>query len=187
MHQGVWEKSANNCHEIRGKTLGIIGYGHIGTQLSILAENLGIKVIYYDITDKQAFGNAQKCDCLDDLLQSADIISVHVDGRPANKHLIAEKEFSRMKKGALFLNLSRGFVVDINALAKYLKNNHLGGAAIDVFPDEPKNTVEKFFCPLQNLPNVILTPHIAGSTQESQEKIGQYVSNKIINYININT
>jgi D-3-phosphoglycerate dehydrogenase len=184
MHQSVWEKSAKSSHEVRGKTLGIIGYGNIGTQLSVLAESLGIKVYFYDIEEKLPLGNAVKCSGLKDLLTKSDFISVHVDGRKQNHHLIGEKEFRLMKEGAIFLNLSRGFVVDIAALAKNIKQGKLRGAGIDVFPQEPKSNAEPFESELQNMPNTLLTPHIGGSTEEAQENIGRYVSRKSIDFIN---
>jgi len=184
LHQGIWDKSSKNCYEIRGKKLGIIGYGNIGSQLSVLAENLGMEVYFYDIIDKLPLGKAKKCQTLTELLKKVDIISIHVDGRETNRNLIGEKEFQSMKDEVIFLNLSRGYVVDINALVKYIKNGKIKGAALDVFPEEPKNNKEKFISPLQNLENVILTPHIGGSTQEAQENIAQFVAKKIISYIN---
>lgn len=184
LHQGNWDKSSHGSFEIRGKKLGIVGYGNIGSQLSVLAENLGMEVYFYDLTDKLSLGNAHKCKNFEELLKKCDIISVHVDGRKENKHLIDEKEFQLMKEGVLFLNLSRGSVVNIAALSKYLKNGKIRGAAVDVFPDEPKSKEEKFTSQLQNLPNVILTPHIGGSTVEAQENIAEFVSCKIIDFIN---
>ena len=184
LHQKIWDKSVKDCYEIRGKKLGIIGYGNIGSQLSVLAENLGMEVYFYDIADKLALGNAKKCETLEELLKKVDIVTLHVDGREVNKNLIGKKEFKLINKGTLFLNLSRGFVVDIKELAANIKNGKIIGTAIDVFPCEPKTNKEKFFCALQNLPNVILTPHIAGNTQEAQKNIGQFVANKIIDHIN---
>jgi D-3-phosphoglycerate dehydrogenase len=184
MHQGVWQKTAVNSYELRGKTLGIIGYGNIGSQLSVLAENLGLTVYYYDIVDRLALGNAKKCRHLSELLAKSDIITVHVDGRDTNKNLIGKEEFAKMKDGVIFLNLSRGFVVDLDALKAAILSGKVRGAAIDVFPVEPKSNQEKFSCELQNLPNVILTPHIGGSTQEAQKNIAQFVNEKIIDYIN---
>lgn len=184
LHRGIWDKSAADCHEIRGKTLGIIGYGNIGSQLSVIAEDLGMKVLFYDIADKLVLGNAEKCSTLEQLLKSADIITVHVDGRPENNHLISKKEFALMKDGVLFLNLSRGNIVDINALASYIKSKKIAGSAIDVYPYEPKQNGESFSSSLQNLPNTILTPHIGAGTVEAQERIGEFVTRKIINYIN---
>jgi D-3-phosphoglycerate dehydrogenase / 2-oxoglutarate reductase len=184
MHQGKWEKSAKNSFEIRGKSLGIIGYGNIGAQLSVLAESLGLNVLYYDIEEKLALGNASKCDSLEDLLERADIVSLHVDGRKENHNIIDHVEFDLMKKGVIFLNLSRGHVVNIEALQQNIINGKIGGAAIDVFPAEPKSNDEEFVSILRNLPNTILTPHIGGSTTEAQENIAGFVPNKIMDYIN---
>jgi len=184
LHKGIWNKSTVNSHEIRGKTLGIIGYGNIGSQLSVLAESLGMQVLFYDKAAKLALGNAKKCLSLKEVFKNSDIISVHVDGNPENKNLISGKEFKIMKDGVIFLNASRGFVVDIQALSKYIKEGKIGGVAIDVFPDEPKNKGDQFISELQNLPNVILTPHIGGGTEEAQKNIGEFVSHKIIDYIN---
>lgn len=184
LHQGIWEKSAVGAYEIRRKKLGIIGYGNIGSQLSVLAEELGMEVYFYDVVDKLSLGNANKCRSIKELLKKCDVITVHVDGNVQNKNLISEKEFKLMKKGVIFLNLSRGYVVDIKSLKKYLKNGQIKGAGIDVFPKEPKDNKEPFISELQHLPNVILTPHIGGSTQEAQYNIGEFVTTKIINYIN---
>lgn len=184
MHKGIWDKSAKNSHEIRGKKLGIIGYGNIGAQLSVVAEALGMQVYFYDIVDKLALGNARRCSSLEELLQKVDFVSLHVDGRKENYHLIGEREFSLMKDGVIFLNLSRGQVVDIEALVRNLKSGKIAGAAIDVFPYEPKNNDEEFISELRGLSNVILTPHIGGSTEEAQENIGEYVPQKLIDYIN---
>ena len=177
-HQGMWEKSAKNSNEVRGKTLGIIGYGNIGSQLSILAESLGINVIYYDALERLPLGNAKKVKNLTELLKISDIISVHVSGEKSNTNLIGEKEFSLMRDGVIFINLSRGFIVDNTALGK------VRGTGLDVFPSEPKSKDEPFKSQLQNLPNVILTPHIAGSTEEAQREIARYVSGKITDFIN---
>lgn len=184
MHQGIWEKSSKDSFEIRGKTLGIIGYGNIGSQVSILAEALGMKVIFYDKVEKLALGNAKKCSSLDELLKNSDIITIHVDGKKENKNLIGEKEFKKMKNNVIFLNASRGFVVDLNALYKNIKNGKIKGAAIDVFPNEPLKNTNNYQSILQNLPNVILTPHIGGSTIEAQRNIANFVSKKIIEFIN---
>lgn len=184
LHQGIWDKSAKDSHEIRNKTLGIIGYGNIGAQLSVLAENLGMKVIFYDAVEKLPMGNAQKAKSLSELLKTADVISVHVSGDKSNQNLIGEKEFARMKDGVIFINLSRGFVVDTNVLVKFIKNGKIRGAALDVFPGEPKSKKDPFQSTLQGLPNVILTPHIAGSTEEAQKQIADSVSRKIVDYIN---
>lgn len=184
MHNGNWDKSANNSREIRGKKIGIIGYGNIGSQLSVVAEAIGLDVYYYDLVEKLALGNATKCNSLAELLEKVDIVSLHVDGRKENKNIIGAKEFDRMKKGVIFLNLSRGHVVDIEALEKNIKTGKIIGAGIDVFPEEPKTNKEAFESPLRNLPNVILTPHIGGSTEEAQENIGNFVPGKIMEYIN---
>jgi D-3-phosphoglycerate dehydrogenase len=187
MHEGVWDKSATNSVEIRGKKLGLVGYGSIGSQLSIVAEALGMKVYFYDAVDKLALGNAKKCSSLKELLALSDVVSLHVDGRASNKNLIDANAFEYMKPGVVFLNLSRGHVVDIPALVANLKSGKIHGAAVDVFPEEPKNNDEPFISELKGLKNVILTPHIGGSTEEAQEDIGHYVANKIINYINTGT
>lgn len=184
MHQGQWNKSALNSFEVRGKKLGIVGYGNIGSQLSVLAEAMGMDVYYYDIVERLAMGNATKCNSLEELLQLVDILSLHVDGRPNNQDIFGEKEFSLMKEGAVFMNLSRGFVVDIESLVKHLKTGKLQGAAIDVYPAEPKNNKEPFISELKGLQNVILTPHIGGSTQEAQANIADYVPARIIDYVN---
>ena len=184
MHQGGWDKSAKNSFEVRGKKLGLIGYGNIGTQLSVVAEALGMEVYFYDVVDKLALGNARKCKSLDELLAIADIISLHPDGRKENKNLISYREFSLMKNGVIFLNLSRGHVVDIPALVEAVERGKVAGAGIDVFPQEPKTNNEEFMSALRNLPNVILTPHIGGSTEEAQENIGNFVPTKLLEYIN---
>ena len=184
LHDGIWDKNSKNCYEVRGKKIGIVGYGKIGAQLSILAEDMGMQVYYYDIVEKLALGNAKKCNSLDELLAIADVISIHVDGRKENFHLIGAEQFDKMKPGVLFLNLSRGHVVDIDALAENIKNGHVRGAAIDVFPTEPLNNQERFYCQLCHLPNTIITPHIGGNTEEAQENIAQFVPSKIISFIN---
>lgn len=184
MKTGHWRKSATHSYEIRGKSLGIIGYGNIGSQLSVVAEALGMKIYYYDLTEKLALGNAKKCKSLEELFSISDVISLHVDGRSENQKLIGEKAFEQMKEGVIFLNLSRGAVVDIPALVKALKQGKVRGAGVDVFPQEPKNNQETFISELRNMDNVILTPHIGGSTQEAQANIGNFVPNKIVKYIN---
>jgi len=184
MHEGIWNKSARGSYEIRGKKLGIVGYGNIGSQLSILAESLGLKVSYYDIREKLALGNTEKSDSLEDLLKQSDIVSIHVDGRKENTDLIGDNEFKLMKDGVIFLNLSRGQIVNIDALQKHIESGKIAGAAVDVFPYEPKNNKEPFISKLRNLPNTILTPHVGGSTLEAQENIAQFVPNKMIDYIN---
>jgi D-3-phosphoglycerate dehydrogenase len=182
-HQHVWEKSAENAREVRGKRLGIIGYGNIGSQVSMLAEAMGMEVIYYDTVDKLTIGNARRAANLDELLSTSDVITIHVDGNPGNTNLIDEREFSLMKEGVIILNLSRGHVVNLNALAERLKSGAVGGAAVDVFPEEPKSATEPLSTPLQGLPNVLLTPHIGGSTEEAQEHIAGFVSSKLIDYV----
>jgi D-3-phosphoglycerate dehydrogenase len=182
-HQGVWDKSVDNTHEVRGRTLGIIGYGNIGSQVSMLAESMGMKVYYYDIIDKLTIGNALRLSSLDELLKISDIITIHVDGNAVNRNLIGAGEFSKMKDGVMFLNLSRGFIVDIDAMAANIKNGKIAGAAVDVFPEEPRSPDDNFISPLQNLPNVLLTPHIGGNTEEAQYNIAEFVSNKLIEYI----
>jgi D-3-phosphoglycerate dehydrogenase len=184
MHAGEWDKSAKNSFEIRGKKLGIIGYGNIGAQLSVLAESLGLKVTYYDIEEKLQLGNAVKSLTLEELLSESDIISLHVDGRIENTNIIGAKEFALMKNGVIFLNLSRGHVVDISALSSAIKAGKVGGAAVDVFPEEPISNNDEFMSELRGLPNVMLTPHIGGSTLEAQINIGQFVPMKIMDYIN---
>ncbi|MEQ9165693.1 MAG: phosphoglycerate dehydrogenase, partial [Fulvivirga sp.] len=184
MHEGIWDKSAKGSFEIRGKKLGIIGYGNIGAQLSVLAESIGLQVLYFDIEEKLALGNATKCESLEELLGESDIISLHVDGRKENANIIGEKEFKQMKDGVIFLNLSRGHVVDIDALKNNILNSKIAGAGIDVFPEEPKSNDDEFVSPLRGLPNVLLTPHIGGSTLEAQENIATFVPNKIMEYIN---
>jgi D-3-phosphoglycerate dehydrogenase len=183
-HKGEWLKTAKNSYEVRGKTIGIIGYGRIGSQVSILAECLGMRVIYYDIADKLPLGNAKPVS-LEELLRTADVITLHVPSTPLTKNMISEKEFAMMKDGVLFLNASRGDVVDLKALKKYLESKKVRAAAIDVFPKEPKNKNERFECELQGMYNVILTPHIGGSTTEAQRNIGVEVSQKILKFINI--
>jgi D-3-phosphoglycerate dehydrogenase len=184
MHQGVWDKSAKGSYEIRGKKLGIIGYGNIGTQLSVLAEALGMKVLYYDREEKLALGNAVKCRSMNELLEQADVVTLHVDGRESNTNMIGPQEFDLMKKGVIFLNLSRGHIVDINALRENILSGKVAGCGIDVFPEEPASNDEEFVSPLRGLPNTILTPHIGGSTSEAQENIGYFVPAKIADYIN---
>ena len=183
LHQGQWTKTADRSFEIRGKKLGIIGYGNIGSQLSVLAESVGIEVIYYDIAEKLSHGNAKRVSSFQELLKQSDIISVHFDGRASNKNLIGEKEFEMMKTGVIFLNLSRGSVVNYEALANAVRSGKVGGAGVDVFPSEPKSNSESFESVLQGLPNVILTPHIAGSTVEAQRNIANYVSERLLKFL----
>jgi D-3-phosphoglycerate dehydrogenase len=183
-HQGVWDKSAHSAREVRGKKLGIVGFGNIGSQVSTLAEAMGMDVYYFDIVDKLSIGNATRMPTLHDLLKTSDVLTIHVDGNPANTNLIDEEEFSVMKDGVFLLNLSRGYVVNIEALAANLKSGKVAGAAVDVFPYEPKDGKERFSSPLQGIPNVILTPHIGGSTEEAQENIADFVSSKLLDYVN---
>jgi D-3-phosphoglycerate dehydrogenase / 2-oxoglutarate reductase len=183
MHQGHWPKSATGAHEVRGRNLGIVGYGNIGSQLSVLAEALGMTVYFYDTAEKLALGTAKKLATLDELLAISDVVTLHVDGRPGNRGFFGEHEFALMKPGAIFLNLSRGFVVDHAALRTHIESKHLAGAAIDVFPTEPKSTDDPFESELRGLDNVILTPHIGGSTEEAQQHIGNFVAGKLRDYI----
>ncbi len=183
IHNGEWNKTAANSREVRGKNLGIVGYGNIGKQMSVLAEAMGMRVYYYDVADQLALGNAVKCSTLEDLLSISDVVTLHIDDNKANKNFIGEREINQMKDGAMLINLSRGFVVDIDALAAALKSGKLGGAAVDVYPSEPRSNGE-FSTPLQGLSNVILTPHIGGSTEEAQRDIADFVPNKIMDYIN---
>ncbi|SEK44435.1 D-3-phosphoglycerate dehydrogenase [Maribacter orientalis] len=183
IHEGQWQKTAAGSREVRGKNLGIVGYGNIGKQLSVLAEAMGMRVYYYDVDDKLALGNAVKCGTLEDLLNVSDVVTLHIDDNKANRNFIGEREIKQMKKGAMLINLSRGFVVDIDALAEGLKSGHIGGAAIDVYPDEPASNGE-FHTKLQGFANVILTPHVGGSTEEAQRDIADFVPNKIMDYIN---
>lgn len=187
MHEGKWDKSATGSKEIRGKKLGIIGYGNIGAQLSVVAESIGLDVYYYDLEEKLALGNATKLDSLKELLQTADIVSLHVDGRPENKNVISEAEFKLMKEEVIFINLSRGHIVDITALKANIESGKIKGCAVDVFPEEPKSNKDPFESELKGLPNTILTPHIGGSTEEAQENIGNFVPNRIMEYINTGT
>ena len=184
MHRGEWNKSATGSRELRGKTLGIVGYGAIGSQLSVLAEGLGMRVIFHDLTERLALGNARRMPSLAALLAEADVVSLHVDGRADNANLIGAAELSRMKPGTLLLNLSRGHVVDVGALAQALGSGRIGGAALDVFPDEPATNAEPFDSPLRGLKNVILTPHIGGSTEEAQEAIGEFAAERLLAYLN---
>ncbi|RSK46888.1 phosphoglycerate dehydrogenase [Hymenobacter rigui] len=184
MHRGEWDKSAGGSFEVRGKKLGIVGYGNIGSQLSVVAEAIGLQVLYYDVAEKLQLGNAVKCRTLDELLQQADIVTLHVDGRKENTNLIGARELALMKPGALLLNNARGHVVDVPALAAVLRSGHLGGAAVDVFPYEPKTNQEAFESELRDLPNVLLTPHIGGSTAEAQRNIAEFVPERIMQYVN---
>ncbi|MEO6205444.1 MAG: phosphoglycerate dehydrogenase, partial [Mycobacteriales bacterium] len=182
MHAGRWDKSAVGSHEVRGRRLGIVGYGNIGSQLSVLAEALGMSVLFYDSADKLALGNARRCGTLEELLAQADVVTLHVDGRAGNNALFGAEQFARMRPGSVFLNLSRGFVVDHKALRANIESGHLVGAAVDVFPQEPKTSAEEFVSELRGLRNVILTPHVGGSTEEAQQDIGNFVAGKLRDY-----
>ncbi len=184
MHKGIWKKNSDNSYEIRNKVLGIIGYGNIGSQLSIIAESIGMKVIYYDKKEKLSLGNAKKYKSLNQLIKASNILSIHVDGKKENTNLIDKNEFNIMNKGTILINYSRGNVVNISELKKYILSGKIFGAAIDVFPKEPESNNQKFTSKLIGLPNTILTPHIGGSTKEAQKNIGTFVPNKIIDFIN---
>ncbi len=186
-HRGMWDKSATGSTEVRGKTLGIVGYGNIGSQLSVLAEAMGMRVIYTDTAAKLPHGNAQKAANLDALLAESDVVSLHVPETPETAGMIGEREIALMKPGAVLINNARGTVVDLDALAEALRSKRLLGAAIDVFPYEPGSNNERFTTPLQNLPNVILTPHIGGSTAEAQARIGEEVARKLLDYSDVGT
>ncbi len=183
MHLGRWDKSAVGSHEVRGRRLGIVGYGNIGSQLSVLAESLGMSVCYFDSADRLALGNARRCSSLNELLGEVDVVSLHVDGRPTNRGFFGEGELARMRPGSLFLNLSRGFVVDHGSLRRHLESGHLAGAAIDVFGEEPRSRQEPFRSELRGLDNVILTPHVGGSTEEAQADIGRFVAHKLMEFM----
>jgi len=187
MHAGRWDKSAVGSHEVRGRRLGIVGYGNIGSQLSVLAESLGMSVLFFDTADKLTLGNARRCGTLDELLAESDVVTLHVDGRVSNSSLFGEEQFARMRAGSIFLNLSRGFVVDHVALRRHIESGHLTGAAVDVFPVEPKTSGEEFVSSLRGLPNVILTPHVGGSTEEAQQDIGHFVAGKLRDYADLGT
>ena len=184
MHQGQWNKSADGSRELRGKTLGIVGYGAIGSQLSVLAEALGMRVIFHDLSERLALGNAKRMRSLDALLAEADVVTLHVDGRRENANLIGASEFQMMRPGTLFLNLSRGHVVNVGALAQAIGSGRIGGAALDVFPEEPRTNADPFDSPLMGLKNVILTPHIGGSTEEAQEAIAEFAAERLLGYLN---
>lgn len=182
MKHGMWDKTASGSHEVRGKTLGIIGYGNIGSQLSVLAEALGMRVIFYDLDEKLAMGNAKRMRNLNDLLEQADAVTLHVDGRKSNTGFFGEEQFAHMKQDAIFINLSRGFIADLDALKRHLQSGHLSGAAVDVFPVEPKSSGDRFTTSLADEDNMILTPHIGGSTLEAQEAIGHFVTQRLEDY-----
>ena len=184
MHAGKWDKSANNSFEVRGKKLGLIGYGHIGTQLSVIGEALGMEIYFYDIVDKMPIGNAKKCRTLEEVLRVSDVVSMHIDGRKENTNAFGKREFEMMKDGVIFMNLARGHVVEVPDLVEAIKSGKVAGAGVDVFPYEPKTNNEPFENELRGLPNVILTPHIGGSTEEAQEGIGHYVPERLLEYMN---
>jgi D-3-phosphoglycerate dehydrogenase len=183
MHEGIWDKSAKGSHEVRARTLGIVGYGNIGTQLSNVAEAVGLRVIFYDTADRLAHGNARRVGTMDELLAQADVVTIHVDGRPGNAGMFGAEQFAKMKPRAMFINASRGMIVDDAALRENILSGHLAGAAIDVFPVEPKAQGDTFESPLRGLDNVILTPHVGGSTQEAQEEIGHFVAGKLVGFV----
>ncbi|MBQ3678443.1 MAG: phosphoglycerate dehydrogenase [Succinivibrio sp.] len=182
LHRGGWNKAATGCHEARGKTIGIIGYGHIGTQVGILAEALGLSVIFYDVENKMVLGNAKQVNTLDELLENSDIVTLHVPELPTTKNMISKAQFAKMKDGVRFLNASRGTVVDIEALCEALRSGKVAGAAVDVYPKEPSKNGEEFVTPLREFDNVILTPHIGAGTEEAQKNIGTEVSEKLALY-----
>ena len=182
-HAGQWDKSAAGSHEVRGKTLGIIGYGHIGSQVSVLAEALGMRVVFYDIIPKLQLGNSQPCESLHELLRMSDFVTLHVPATPQTQWMIGPDELAAMKKGSYLLNASRGTVVQIDALCQALRSGHVAGAAIDVYPEEPEENTDSFVTELAGLPNVILTPHIGGSTQEAQASIGREVAQSICKFV----
>jgi D-3-phosphoglycerate dehydrogenase / 2-oxoglutarate reductase len=186
-HRGVWLKEAKGSYELRGKTLGIVGYGNIGSQVSVMAEALGMKVVYYDVVPKLPHGNARQARDLAELLSESHVVTLHVPGGAGTRNLIDEAALARMRPGAVLINYSRGDVVDLDALSEYIGRGALAGAAVDVFPEEPEKSGDPFRTVLQNLPNVILTPHVGGSTEEAQESIGVDVSSKLIQYLEYGT
>lgn len=185
MHRGEWDKSAAGSHEVRGRTIGIVGYGHIGSQVSVLAEAMGMRVVFFDILPKMALGNARAVRSLRELLEVSDVVTLHVPATASTKNMIGKAEIARMKKGSFLINNARGSVVDVHATAAALKSGHLAGAALDVFPDEPAGKGDRFESPLQGLPNVLLTPHVGGSTEEAQEAIAEDVCDKLIKFVNV--
>lgn len=187
MHLGLWDKSAAGSHEVRGRTLGIVGYGHIGSQASVLAEAMGMRVLYYDVVPKLPLGNAKSVRTLSELLKESDVVTLHVPANESTKDMIGAKQLKMMKKGSLLINNARGSVVQISALAQALKDQHVAGAALDVFPYEPASKGEAFESPLRSMPNVILTPHIGGSTEEAQETIAIDVVEKLMKFVNVGT
>ncbi len=182
LHAGTWDKSAKNAHEVRGRTLGIVGYGHIGSQVSVLAESMGMRVVFHDIVRKLPLGNAQPRSSLDALLAESDIVTLHVPSTPSTERMIGAPQMARMKPGSALINNARGSVVDVDALAAALRSGRLSGAALDVFPQEPASRDEPFESPLRGLCNVILTPHIGGSTEEAQESIAIEVAEKLVRH-----
>jgi D-3-phosphoglycerate dehydrogenase / 2-oxoglutarate reductase len=182
-HKGTWMKESSGSYELRGKTLGIIGYGNIGTQVSVLAESLGMRVIFYDIETKMPLGNAEDMRSLKEVLGKADIVTLHVPETAQTKNLLNKSNLKYCKKGSIILNYARGEVIELNDLRKFIESGQIAGAAIDVFPVEPEKNGDHFESPLQNIPNVLLTPHIGGSTEEAQQNIGEDVSNKLLNYL----
>lgn len=182
LHNGRWQKSAVGAHEVRGRTLGIVGYGHIGSQVSVLAEALGMRVLFYDVLPRMALGNAQPCQSLGDLLGNSDAVTLHVPATPGTRHLIGAAELKQMKPGASLINNARGTVVDLDALAAAIASGHIGGAALDVFPEEPGSNDGDFSCPLAGAANVILTPHVGGSTEEAQSQIAVDVATKLARF-----
>jgi D-3-phosphoglycerate dehydrogenase len=184
MHKGVWDKSAEGAHEVRGRTLGIVGYGHIGTQVSIMAEAMGMRVVFFDILSKLALGNAHACKSLEELLKVSDVVTLHVPATKMTTNMIGKAQLKLMRRGSMLINNARGNIVDISALASAMKDGHIAGAALDVFPDEPAGKGESFQSELRGLENVILTPHVGGSTEEAQENIAQDVVTKLLRYVN---
>jgi D-3-phosphoglycerate dehydrogenase len=184
VHEGRWRKVAVGSHEVRGRTIGIVGYGHIGSQVGVLAEAFGMRVVFFDISAKLPMGNNRALASLEAVLEAADFVTLHVPETPQTRNLIGAAELARMKRGACLLNASRGTVVQIDALAEAIQRGHIGGAAVDVYPEEPESNSDGFASALRNLPNVILTPHIGGSTEEAQEAIGREVSAALIKYVN---
>lgn len=183
MHQGIWNKSSNQCFEVRGKTLGIIGYGNIGTQVSYLAEGLGMRVVFYDIISKLPLGNAKPLSTLEELMASSDFVTVHVPATDSTKYMIGENEIKQMRPNSNLINASRGDVIDIKALEQAMRSKHLAGCAIDVFPEEPENNIPNYPSPMQGLENVILTPHIGGATEEAQVNIGREVASTLVRFM----
>jgi D-3-phosphoglycerate dehydrogenase / 2-oxoglutarate reductase len=185
VHRGVWDKSAAGAHEVRGRTLGIVGYGHIGSQVSVLAEAMGMRVVYHDVLSKLPMGNARQVKTLADVLKDADVVTLHVPANDSTKNMIGAAQLKKMKPGSMVINNARGSVVDLVALASALKSGHLAGAALDVFPDEPSGKGDTFDSPVRGLSNVILTPHIGGSTEEAQQSIAEDVATRLIKFINV--